>query len=1486
VVRFGRKRANPSVITLADQARDQGQWGRAAELYREALRRNPYNAPIWVQYGHMLKESGQLGRAETAYRRAIEVDGTSADTHLQLGHVLKLQNKRDEAAAAYLRAIAIDPGLVHASTELTTLGWSKEQLSQLGAFAQQVSAATGQFARYGYGRTAHPARRRRRVSIITRADRAQELGQWELAARLYRQVLDRNPRNPAIWVQYGHVLKQRALLEEAEHAYRRGIAYDPGAADSHAQLGHALKLQGRTEEAQSCYLRALVLDPKLSAAAHELTGLGWSGGQVAELKILVEPRQPATAQAEIAALPNLAQSQRIAQEQVPTAEAFEGEIVEFRGVVAHAAQQAQSHGHTRVLPPTSRQFRVLYVSGPPDSPSHRYRVTHYIEALSGIGIDAEWIPAGDYENGIHRLRGASLVVLFRVEMAPALSRFIEAAERLRVPVVYDIDDYVFEPQIATPTYIDGIRGWSEPDIEGYRSGVRAYRAALLSCQFATFTTNFLVERGEELGRRSFLLPNGLDYHTLEFSEEAIRARAAEPRDGLVRLGYAGGTRTHQRDFAECAKAVAAVLQEFPECRLVLFRDGGNEPFVYPAEFPSFHGLEDRVEWHNFVPFDRMPAEVARFDINLAPLEIGNPFCEAKSDLKYFEAACLAVPTVASATPVFHDAIRHGETGFLAESEEDWHNALTALVRDRSLREKVSAAARKHALEAYSPGALARAAQEAYGEIIRSYRAGLGRGDATLTVTLVLRKYEPGSGTHAQAIALMRGLSQRGHDVALHFPEDNFETGDDIRREHGLYETVAITFGPQQMRPSDLVIANSWQTAYMLYDLPGCARAKVYLMPDYEPVFYPASEAYIAAEQSYRLGLRHVSYGPWVRHRLKQEIGVEADWIPFFIDKSLFRANPQVPRSNDRLIVYVRPEIQHRLSELSAATVGSFVSQTGFNGNVEFFGSDVRLDLPFPHTWHGKIDPRRMAALFRKGTLGVAISPTNTSMVAFEMMACGMPVIDIDYNDNYISYGCRENVCLLQPDPQSLAHGIARLMADEKARDLLSQNALRFVAQMPDKATVAARFEQLLKAYLDPEVAPSYCLERVPVLEGPCAVSEHEHRDLGQVPERGVDNLERINPANAPRFVPGEATSISAPRRPHPGPLRSMRLRIDWVLIGLDVGGGGTRNIMRAAHYLETFGHDVGLQCNFPGLSVDEIKGLIQAHFYPFHGPIKIYDGVSRPLDVIIATQWGTVAPALAACPSGAEVMYFVQDFEPSFYPMSNDYILAENTYRHGLYCICSGAWCSQRMRLQFGLEADHFGYPLDRSIFFPRPRQKSETNVVFFARPEMPRRCYGLGVAMLREFHRLMPEVEIIMYGSSNVDPGGFDFPVTVRGVLPTLDDLAQIYSDADLGIAFATTNPSMVPYEMMACGLPVVDVARAGAEVNYGNGFDTVFLASPVPRQMAAQVRDLLMNPAERQARSQKGVQLTSLLPTEEEMVRQIESLILTRLQSRSEAA
>jgi len=217
-LRLGLRRPKPSVIiTLADRARDAGHWEVAAQLYRKALDRDPRNPPIWVQYGHALKEAGglrdpeKLAQAELAYRKALSLDPSVADTYLQLGHVLKVQGKTEAAQASYLRAFAVDPSMPHPLQELSGLGWSEAQTSELRGLvgsnlplaSSSTSAATFRDDARGGLKQLRLGLMRRKSSVITLADRARDAGHWERAAQLYRKALDRDPRNPPIWVQYG-----------------------------------------------------------------------------------------------------------------------------------------------------------------------------------------------------------------------------------------------------------------------------------------------------------------------------------------------------------------------------------------------------------------------------------------------------------------------------------------------------------------------------------------------------------------------------------------------------------------------------------------------------------------------------------------------------------------------------------------------------------------------------------------------------------------------------------------------------------------------------------------------------------------------------------------------------------------------------------------------------------------------------------------------------------------------------------------------------------------------------------------------------------------------------------------------------------------------------------------------------------------------------------------------------------------------------------
>lgn len=120
-----------------------------------------------------------------------------------------------------------------------------------------------------------------------------------------------------------------------------------------------------------------------------------------------------------------------------------------------------------------------------------------------------------------------------------------------------------------------------------------------------------------------------------------------------------------------------------------------------------------------------------------------------------------------------------------------------------------------------------------------------------------------------------------------------------------------------------------------------------------------------------------------------------------------------------------------------------------------------------------------------------------------------------------------------------------------------------------------------------------------------------------------------------------------------------------------------------------------------------------------------------------------------------------------------------------------------------------------------------------------------------------------------------------MKGVLPTIMDLADLYRNADLGMVFSTTNPSLVPYEMMLCGCPVVDVDMEQALMKYGNNSNNVFLFDTQPEIMANQILNVIDNEELLHRKAMSGRQwVIDSFPTEEQMGRIVERFILSKVQ------
>jgi glycosyltransferase involved in cell wall biosynthesis len=327
----------------------------------------------------------------------------------------------------------------------------------------------------------------------------------------------------------------------------------------------------------------------------------------------------------------------------------------------------------------------------------------------------------------------------------------------------------------------------------------------------------------------------------------------------------------------------------------------------------------------------------------------------------------------------------------------------------------------------------------------------GRSDGPLTVAWVVPRWGIGSGGHTTIFRLVRELERRGHRCAIYlFDPDHIEgrAGGELRREireHFVDIDAHVFRDLSAWTGADVAIATGWRTAYPLRDLPGC-KTKVYLVQDDESQFYATSSQSIWAEDSYRMGYRCMAYTPWMANLLRDRWGVEARYFECGTDIDVYRFAGEEGREPGLIAVYARQETERRAVELALAGLGNlFERRPGVR--VRLFGSSTGVRAPFPCEDLGVVPPRELAALYRRASVGVVFSLTTHSLVAHEMMAAGLPLVELEGDSVSSALGhSGELVELAARTPDAIADAVERLLDEREDAAAMARRAHEFVSE--------------------------------------------------------------------------------------------------------------------------------------------------------------------------------------------------------------------------------------------------------------------------------------------------------------------------------------------------------------------------------------------------------------------------------------------------------
>jgi len=347
-----------------------------------------------------------------------------------------------------------------------------------------------------------------------------------------------------------------------------------------------------------------------------------------------------------------------------------------------------------------------------------------------------------------------------------------------------------------------------------------------------------------------------------------------------------------------------------------------------------------------------------------------------------------------------------------------------------------------------------------------------------------------------------------------------------------------------------------------------------------------------------------------------------------------------------------------------------------------------------------------------------------------------------------------------------------------------------------------------------------------IAEGPRGLSDRVRRALAQwlapknvfLPVRRADvvaaDLSRAIDVVVPKIHAGEPVTL------------------DWVTSPPGSGSGGHATTFRMIRYLEAHGY-VNRVYLYDVYGGDQryYEWIVRRHF-DFHGKVASLNGGMEDAHAVVATSWPTAYPVFNARCTGKR-FYFVQDFEPHFYPIGALSILAENTYRMGFHAITAGQWLAQKLSAEFGMVSDYFGFGCDTSRYHRLPSPRG--GVAFYAKPDAARRGFELGLMTMEVFAARRPEIELHFYGQKM---GKLPFAFTDHGVV-TPAELNAIYNRCNAGLCLSLTNVSLVPHEMLAAGcIPVVNDAPHNRIV-LDNPF--VRYAPPSPHALASELEALV---------------------------------------------
>ena len=269
---------------------------------------------------------------------------------------------------------------------------------------------------------------------------------------------------------------------------------------------------------------------------------------------------------------------------------------------------------------------------------------------------------------------------------------IMAVMREKLPdkrFIFDHDDNTFLIQPSNEHYKDhgvmdvvdektGIELWKtgERGFDAYENRKKrvALEYLLEQSTLNTAPTKRLAELWGTYNGNGKMVPNCINFEW--YPDVTVRDNT---KGDELRIGWQGGV-SHAGDFREVGKEVAKVMRKNKN---VVYYSIGAFWKVF------FKGVEDRCRILPWTAFRAHPYRMLTFDLDIAIIPLQDvEFNYFKSEVKFSEFAALKVPCLVKNEDPYKDFIEDGVTAMAYNSEKEFGEKLTELVRNEGLRKKL------------------------------------------------------------------------------------------------------------------------------------------------------------------------------------------------------------------------------------------------------------------------------------------------------------------------------------------------------------------------------------------------------------------------------------------------------------------------------------------------------------------------------------------------------------------------------------------------------------------------------------------------------------------------------------------------------------------------------------------------------------------------------------------------------------------------------